>query len=332
MAVRSRTAFFLLIIAAAMLSSSCYVNQNALWSSDKLSPDAPVSHVPSISNVSYGPEPANHLDVLLPDVPQIGVILYFHSGGWCCGEQNQIDRMILSEIDRGYAVVSADIRGSLVGTAAQILADADRALRFTKANRTRWGAGRGKVLVAGGSAGGNIALLVGSAPGVFAGPNLPAELAAVDPHVDGVISLVGPSDLRPYLTGEIPVAGLDGQALVEDFLDCSDRGRIVPANPPLPAQMLPACDPSTVLKYSPLFWAVVTAYFGGQLPPVYLAYGRLDVLVPPDGQAEPLAFWWQMSAGFLATYLDIPPTGGHNLTFDINKSAFDVWLGFFAAP
>ena len=310
----------------ALLSSSCVVNQNGLWASDKLPPDTPVTRVPSLRDVAYGPDPANRLDVYLPTVPQIGVIVYFHSGGWCCGDKTEIDQMILSEVERGYAVVAANFRSSFSASAAQQLADADRVVRFTRANRARWGAGEGKVLVSGGSAGGNIALLLGSAPGVFAGRDLPADLAAADPHVDGVISLVGPSDLRPYLAGAIPVAGFDGQALVEDFLDCSDRGRVEGG------RLMPRCDQGTVLRYSPLFWAVISAMSGGGLPPVYLADGRLDVLVPPDSQAVPLAAWWQLSAGFLATYLDIPPWAGHNLTFDLNKTAFDLWLRLFASP
>jgi acetyl esterase/lipase len=314
------------VVVLALLPISCVLYRNGLRASEKLPPDTPVTRVPSLSDVAYGPDPANRLDVYLPTVPQIGVIVYFHAGGWCCGDKSQIDTLILSEVDSGYAVVAANFRSSFAASAKQMLADADRVVRYTRVNRARWGAGQGKVLASGGSAGGNIALLLGGAPGVFTGQNLPADLAAADPHVDGVISLVGPSDLRPYLAGEVPVAGFDGQALAEDFLDCSDGGRVEAG------RLMPPCDQATVLRYSPLFWAVITAMFGGGLPPVYLAHGRLDVLVPPETQAVPLAAWWQLSAGFPATWLDISPWAGHNLTFDVDKAAFDLWLRLFASP
>ncbi|HBU01336.1 MAG TPA: hypothetical protein DEB20_02015, partial [Acidimicrobiaceae bacterium] len=121
------------------------------------------------------------------------------------------------QVDRGYAVASVNYRLAPGVTAEQMLGDGDQAVRFIKANRSSWGAGAGKVIASGGSAGGTIALLLAAAPGYFAAAG-PGPLSGIDPKVDAVISLVGPSDLRSYIEGS---TGGWGPGVAEGFLGCS---------------------------------------------------------------------------------------------------------------
>lgn len=95
---------------------------------------------------------------------------------------------------------------------------------------------------------------------------------------------------------------------------------------------MPTCDPNRVLTFSPLFWAAITVLFGGRLPPAYLAYGNQDALVPPPSQGEVLHDWWSTAGNWLATYYDNPVSAGHNLSGDINLTAFNLWLSVFGAP
>lgn len=341
----------LVILSMTILLSSCLVNQRDLWANDKLSTAAPTARAISRANISYGSDPLQKLDLYLPAGGARGIIIWFHSGGWCCGDKSGIDPLILSTIDHGYAIASVNYRLVSSVTAEQQLADGDRAVRFIKANRGAWGAGAGKVLLAGGSAGGTLALLLSAAPGYFAGPGLDS-LAGVDPRPDAVISFVGPSDLRPYVDGSI--SGW-GSQLVEGFLGCSNLGTRWPTTttttqPPLStsssssssttsttmalAPAMPLCDPARVLKFSPVFWAVLTVFLrgSGQLPPAYLAYGDLDTLVPPSSQGAVLHDWWAAGGSWLATYYDNPPAGDHNLSYAVNATAFNIWLGVFGAP
>ncbi len=338
----------MVVLSLTLLLSSCFVNQNGLWASDKLSPSAPATRAASRSDIPYGSGALQKLDLYLPPTSPRGIIIWFHAGGWCCGNKSDVDPLILSEIDRGYAVASVNYRLVPAVTAEQQLADGDQAVRFIKATRASWGAGAGKVIIAGGSAGGTIALLLAAAPGYFAGPAL-GSLAGVDPRVDAVVSLVGPSDLRPYVAGE--VNGWS-QGLAEGFLGCSNLGSTWPTTT-TSSQLassttssssttttvarpgpMPACDPARVLKFSPVFWAVLTVYFGGSghLPPAYLAYGDLDTLVPPASQGIVLHDWWAAGGNWLATYYDNPPLIGHSLSYEVNATAFNLWLGFFSAP
>jgi len=356
----------------AVLLTGCLVNQQNLWPSDKLPPSSPNSRTPNVADVPYGTDALQTVDLHLPVVPARGVILWLHPGGWCCGDKADVDALILSTLAKGYGVVSANYRLVPDVTAEQQMADVDRVIRFVKASRVSWGLGAGKLIVAGGSAGGNLALLAAAAPGHFAGSDL-GWLSGIDPRVDAVISLVGPSNLRSYIDGEIEGWG---QGLAEGFLGCSDLGsqwpttttttvattttsspsspssssttvvgsqsvaalaRIEPSIDPdsilRPAVAMPRCDPARVLRFSPMFWAAFTVLFGGrQLPPAYFAYGNQDWLVPPASQGAPLHDWWAAGGNWLATYYDNPPSGGHNLSFDVNATAFSLWLSAFASP
>ena len=321
--VRFRLTFGSAIFGASMLLAGCLVNQRSLGAAEKLTPSAPTIVTPTLNNFSYGPESHQHLDIYRPEGMPRGTIVYFHAGGWCCGDEDDVDALILSQIDRGFAVVSVHYGLALEETAEEMNDDADRSIRWVKAHESEWGAQAKPVLVSGGSAGGNVALLMGSAPGVFVEANLPPELAAMSPTVDGVISFVGPSDLRPYVNGQIPPAGLDGQQLVEDYLDCSNRGSFKRGT----TTPMSACTELRSLRFSPLFWASLHVW-ENDLPPVYLGYGVNDALVPPSSQAIPLADVWAMSAGSANTWLDLA-NSTHNVTFELNATAFNRWMNQF---
>lgn len=344
---------FVLVLLAGVLLWGCWVNQDELWSSDRLPLTSPTSLVPTRADIAYGPLQEQRLDLYLPETAPRGVIVWLHAGGWCCGDKSDVDPLILSTIEKGFAVASANYRLVPSVSAEQQMSDVDRAIRFVKATRESWGVGADHVVVAGGSAGGNLALLAAGAPGYFAGSEL-GSLTGVDPRVDAVISLVGPSDLRWYVDGSI---GGWGPPLVEGFLGCSNRdpdpsstvliadredslstAALLELEPTIalddvpPAMVpLPRCDAGRVLTFSPVFWAALTVFLGGpQLPPAYLAYGDLDDLVPAPSQGVVLHDWWAEGGDWLATYYDNPPNGGHNLSFEVNASAFYLWLGLFA--
>jgi acetyl esterase/lipase len=303
----------LVVFASTMVMTACMVNQTALDPVDRLDPSITFDHVPTIARVRYGPDPQHHLDVHLPTGDVLGTVIWFHSGGWGSGDQVNVDALVGSLLVRGYAIVTADYRFVPDVRAPEIAADADRVVRYVRAHRAEWGAPDGPVILAGGSAGGHIALLAASAPGVFAGRDLPEDLRAQDPHVDGVISFVGPSDLGWYLTG-----GVFGQEMIENFLGCSS-----PVAPFLPLQ---PCEPGQAAAFSPLAWASFASFIHATLPPAFLAYGEEDGLVPPSSQGTPLALDWQRSAGAEWTWYALVQGEGHNLTYGVNRTAFDEWV------
>ena len=95
---------------------------------------------------------------------------------------------------------------------------------------------------------------------------------------------------------------------------------------------VPPCDPNAVLRFGLVLWAVLGPMLEGDLPPAYLAYGDRDSVVPPSSQGVVLHDWWSAGGSWLETYYDNPPTGGHNLSNEMNATAFSLWLGLFGAP
>ena len=312
-----------LLVAAMLLASGCLVNQRDLWAGDKLDPAAPSLHDPDITSLAYGTDPLQHLDVYQSHGPSQGVIVYLHAGGWCCGDHVEIDRVLLHTLDHGFTVVSVDYRLTPVAHAPDMLSDVDRAIRYVKAHRAEWSAGAGKVLVAGGSAGGHLALMAASAPGLEVAPDLPAELLAQSPVVDGVIAFSAPTDLRPYIADQIQSLGIT--ALAEDLLDCSNRGRLSTPVTGRPQYVMQPCTIERQLRYSPAFWAALHQWFGQPLPPLYMATGLQDGLIPWQTQVDTIAPAWEAAAGYFETYIDLPPQAGHNLSGDLNLTAFMTW-------
>ena len=307
----------LVTVASALVLTlalgACRVNSVNLFASDKLAPGSPESAVPSREGVAYGPDPMQKIDIHLPtNGANVGTIVYFHAGGWISGSREQIAPIVLAERARGWAIVSVEYRLAPAVRAPQLLADADRALRFVRANGAGYGLNTSTIVSAGASAGGHIATMMGAAYNQNVDPTLPAKLASTSPKPDAVINLVGPSDLTTLWQ-----AGGWAPGLIDDFLGCTMGGS---------ETTLPRCDIDYARRYSPAFWAALSAYFGTKLMPIYMAYGPWDTLVRVDTQGDVLYQPWQIAGGDLATWYETPEWGGHNIAFDMNKTAFDIFL------
>ncbi len=302
-----------MVVLSALVLGSCWVNQGNLAIADRVNPSAEVTIGSQTLDLAYGPDATQLLDVYVPRGTNRGTIVYFHSGGWTGGSKALVPPVIFQQLNRGWAVVSVDYR--LAGTpgvqAPQVLADVDRSIRYVKANATTLKLDTSTVVAAGWSAGGHLALMAALAPGFQVAPDLPAELAAVSPGVDAVVAMAATADPATW-AGANPV----GLSSVESFLGCSTDG---------PDALMP-CDPFTPLLYSPVFRAGMAAMLGLALPPAYIAYGADDPIVPMATQGLPLSSTWTEVAGDRTTYVDVPPTSGHDVPRGMNKTVFDSWL------
>jgi acetyl esterase/lipase len=314
--VRSRRRITLAVAAAVVLSltlGACRVNSVNIAPADKLAAGSPEKMVPSRADVAYGPDAMHKLDIYRPtNGENVGTVVYFHAGGWVSGTRKDTSAIILAQRARGWSVVSVEYRLSPAVRAPQLLADADRSMRWVRANGSSYGLNVGTIVAAGASAGGHIAAMMGAASGVFVDPALPSKLASTSPRPDGIINMVGPADLSTFAQ-----AGGWAPGLIDSFLGCTMGGSDT---------TLARCDPQYAKYHSPLWWAQLAAWFKAPLPPAYLAYGPFDALVRLDTQGDPLYGPWNMAAGDAATWYETPQWGGHNLDFEINKTMFDTWL------
>jgi acetyl esterase/lipase len=262
----------------------------------------------TVGGIQYGPDPADLLDLYLPatDAPA-PVVVFFHSGGWVGGTRTYAPQSLLRQVARGYAVVSADYRLAPAVTFPVPLQDAKTAIRWVKAHAAEYNFRADKVFVAGASAGGHLAAMVALTPGLFEPTDLPADLAKQNSRVVGAMSEVGPLDLAA-LNERV---GTWGPGLVAQFLGC-----------PAPAPDEPApCTADQMAAASP------TTYVTRSAPPMFLGYGSLDALVPPDVNAYPLARRFTALRLGRNAAVDEVPHQGHNLDVDgINVTRLEAWF------
>ena len=169
----------------------------------------------SAPDVQYGPDPAQLLDLYLPEATtRAPVIVYLHSGGWVAGSRAAVTQAILRQVQRGYAVASVDYRLAPTVRFPVPLQDAKTAIRWIKAHAAQYRFRADRVFAAGSSAGGHLAAMVAVTAGEFEPANLPPDLASQSSRVIGAVSLVGLLDLNS-ISRE---AGTWGPAIVAALL------------------------------------------------------------------------------------------------------------------
>jgi acetyl esterase/lipase len=101
------------------------------------------------------------LDLYMPEeVKNPPLVVWIHGGGWNSGSKNGCKVTWLTE--HGYAVASISYRLSGVAPFPAQLHDCKAAIRWLRANAAKYGYSTEKIVVSGSSAGGMLALLVGT--------------------------------------------------------------------------------------------------------------------------------------------------------------------------
>lgn len=123
------------------------------------STDAPVG-VTVLRDQVYSPQHGLQLDLYLPAKRAPAVILV-HGGGWRSGDRREFEALALRLAARGYAAVAVSYRLSGQALYPAAIDDVRQAVRWVRANGARHGIDGARIAIAGGSAGGHIASLVG---------------------------------------------------------------------------------------------------------------------------------------------------------------------------
>jgi acetyl esterase/lipase len=123
-------------------------------------------------DLSYGDDPAQKLDLYQQGMP-VGepawferasdlrpTLLFIHGGAWLYGDKTGSDPFFLPFLERGWHVVNMTYRLGR-GTAPAAVDDALCALRWVADNASEYGFDRDRIVIAGGSAGGHLALMAG---------------------------------------------------------------------------------------------------------------------------------------------------------------------------
>ena len=120
------------------------------------------------------------------------LVMYIHGGAWLAGDRNSCGTCWVAK--HGYAVASIEYRMSDEALYPAQIHDCKGALRWLRAHQDEYGYDATRVVVAGASAGGQLAALMGTTGGVDSLEGTTAGHADQSTLVQGVIDYYGATD------------------------------------------------------------------------------------------------------------------------------------------
>lgn len=172
-------------------------------------------------------------------------IVCIHGGGWRGGDKISFRPLIHLLAQRGYVAISVRYRFAPAHPFPAQIEDVKNAVRFLRANADQWDVDPDRIGAMGGSAGGHLALLLGTTEESdgFEGQGNEGYSSAVQ----AVASLVGPTDLTATFPPSV-------QQMLRDLVGGDDREALRSASP--------------------------MNHLSAEDAPVLLIYGTADPLVP----------------------------------------------------
>ncbi len=192
------------IFAAAALISSLALADEKAPSKPAVPAASPVKLPPGvkmerdISYVSNGDE-AQKLDLYLPEKPAehpLPLIVHIHGGGWMGG--NKFPCPVVGMVSKGYVVASVEYRFSQKAKFPAQIQDCQAAIRWLRANSKQHNIDPDRVGAVGGSAGGHLSALVGTAGGKKAFAPIGGNEEQSD-RVQAVCDIYGPANFSTVM-------------------------------------------------------------------------------------------------------------------------------------
>jgi len=130
------------------------------------------------------------------------LIVWVHGGAWRSGSKDDVP--IDGLLDAGYAIASVDYRLSPVARFPAQVHDIKAAIRFLRAKEKEYGYDARRIAIAGSSAGGHLAALVGVSNGHAELEGKVGEHLGESSDVQAIISFYGMSNLTTILAQSTP--------------------------------------------------------------------------------------------------------------------------------
>jgi acetyl esterase/lipase len=135
-----------------------------------------------------------------PNSPPTPVVIFIHGGGWVQGtKEGSMIRGVLPYVAMGYSVVNVEYRLAAVSLAPAAIEDCRCALRWVVAHAKDYNLDATRIVVAGESAGGHLALTTGMIP-ASAGFDRTCFTTS-EPHVAAIVDFFGITDIADLLDG-----------------------------------------------------------------------------------------------------------------------------------
>jgi acetyl esterase/lipase len=211
-----------------------------------------------VPDVVYGHKDgmALTIDVIKPKAGANGAaVIFIVSAGYVSAyvpPQQLSERAPFKDLlDKGFAVIALRHGGSPKYLIPDIVADVRRGVRFIRFNAKQWGIDPNRLGVFGGSAGGHLSLMIGTASD-NGDPTAKEDFMKESDRVASVVALFPPVDMRPLARGP----------------NAPDDGSVGSRFPALNFEKGKAADYSPILFVTP------------DDPPTLLIHGDQDTLVP----------------------------------------------------
>ena len=218
-------------------------------------------------DIPYGTEsPNQRLDIFLPEGEggPVPALVYIHGGGFMFGDKRDFHlREYLTALERGWAVVAVEYRLSGEALFPAAVLDARKAVRWLKVNGREMGVDPDRLVSIGGSAGGNLAAMLGMN---IPGGEFPGEEPGGDepePTVAAAVDQFGPV----YFKSMDRQAEENGISFVNHDQADSPESRYI-------GTAVGEADDEFCAKAGPLYWA------GERMAPLLVQHGTMDKLVP----------------------------------------------------
>jgi len=150
-----------------------------------------------LTDLSYGADSRNKLDVYLPDKSSmerapVPLVVFIHGGGWNSGDKSYYKFIGAALAAQGYVAVLPNYRLYPQVKSTAMFEDAAAAVAFAHNHAAEWGADAAQLYLVGHSAGAHLAMMV-----VLNKVYL--HQAGLSPKdVRGVVGLAGPYDFIPF--------------------------------------------------------------------------------------------------------------------------------------
>jgi acetyl esterase/lipase len=162
------------------------------------------------------------LDLHLPEkVEGAPLLIWVHGGAWRGGSKSRMPLGAL--VEDGWAIASVDYRLTPVARFPAQVHDIKAALRFLRARGGDYGFDTGKIAIAGNSAGGHLAALVGTTNGHQDLEGSVGAYSGESSDVQATVSFYGASNLTTILDQSTPF-GLGVRIRAATSAGCSARG------------------------------------------------------------------------------------------------------------
>jgi acetyl esterase/lipase len=151
-------------------------------------------------------QPGGHhlaLDLYLPNgAKDPALVVYVHGGAWRAGSKGSMP--LTGLLESGFAVASVDYRLSPIARFPAQIHDIKAAIRFLRAKRSEYGYDADRIVIAGSSAGGHLAALVGVTNGHQELEGSVGDHLQQSSDVQAIVSYYGASNFETILSQSTP--------------------------------------------------------------------------------------------------------------------------------